>query len=59
MIIALKPAQAKRATLLADDTKCDIALVHKFERKEGYAIVGDVKDKVAIIVQDIADTCSM
>lgn len=57
--VALKPAQAKRATLLAEDTGCDIALVnrHVSNSKDGFSLVGDVKDKIAIIVQDIADGC--
>jgi len=45
--------------MLAEDAGCDIALVNKYVRKsqEGFSIVGDVKDKVAVIVQDIADSC--
>lgn len=59
VVIALKPAQAKRATLLAEDIKADIAFLNKFMRRseEGFTIVGDVTGKVAIIVQDIADSC--
>lgn len=59
VVIALKPAQAKRATLLADDISADVAFLNKFMRRseEGFTIVGDVRGKVAIIVQDIADSC--
>jgi ribose-phosphate pyrophosphokinase len=63
VIIALKPAQAKRAAILAEDVECDIAFLNKINRKaaaddeESFSIVGDVKDKIAVIVQDIADSC--
>lgn len=59
VIVAVKPAQAKRATLLAEDVGCGVAFLNRSVRKseEGFTIVGDVKDKVAIIVQDIVDSC--
>jgi len=59
VIIASKPAQAKRATMLANDTGCDIAFLNKHMKRSqsGVDIVGDVKGKLAVIVQDIADSC--
>eukprot|EP00026_Physarum_polycephalum_P012066 Phypoly_transcript_12336.p1 GENE.Phypoly_transcript_12336~~Phypoly_transcript_12336.p1 ORF type:complete len:322 (+),score=43.16 Phypoly_transcript_12336:128-1093(+) len=61
VIIASKPAQAKRATMLADDTGSDIAFLNKHMKKSqsGVSIVGDVKGKIAVIVQDIADSCRL
>lgn len=47
--------------MLAVDVGCDIALVNKHVgRSHGsFSIVGDVKGKVAVIIQDIADGCGM
>jgi len=50
-----------RVTSIADRLKVDFALIHK-ERKrsnevEKMTLVGDVKDRVAILVDDMADTC--
>lgn len=48
-------------TAIADRLNVDFALIHK-ERKranevENMTLVGNVKDKVAILVDDMADTC--
>lgn len=55
-----------RVTSIADKLNIDFALIHK-GRKRGLAsadgsssslfLVGDVKGRVAVIVDDIADTC--
>ncbi|KAG6381162.1 hypothetical protein JVT61DRAFT_5563 [Boletus reticuloceps] len=50
-----------RATSIADRLGVDFALFHK-ERKKANSVsrmvlVGHVKDKVAILVDDMADTC--
>lgn len=50
-----------RVTSIADRLNVDFALIHK-ERKRAnevdrMVLVGDVKDKVAILVDDMADTC--
>jgi len=52
---------AKRVTSIADRLNVDFALIHK-ERKranevEKMTLVGNVKDKVAVLVDDMADTC--
>ncbi|KAH9285566.1 Ribose-phosphate pyrophosphokinase 1 [Echinococcus granulosus] len=52
---------AKRVTSLADQLNVEFALIHK-ERKRAnevdrMVLVGDVKGKVAILVDDMADTC--
>ena len=48
-------------TSIADRLNVDFALIHK-ERKRAnevdrMVLVGDVKDRVAILVDDMADTC--
>ncbi len=48
-------------TSIADRLNVDFALIHK-ERKranevERMVLVGDVKERVAILVDDMADTC--
>lgn len=55
------PFHLHRVTSIADRLNVDFALIHK-ERKranevEGMVLVGDVKDRVAILVDDMADTC--
>ena len=52
---------AKRCTWLASQMSLDFALIHK-ERKKANEIsrmilVGDVKDKTCIILDDMSDTC--
>uniref|UniRef100_A0A668A8Q8 ribose-phosphate diphosphokinase n=1 Tax=Myripristis murdjan TaxID=586833 RepID=A0A668A8Q8_9TELE len=52
---------AKRVTSIADKLNVDFALIHKERKKADKAdrmlLVGDVKDRVAILVDDMADTC--
>ncbi len=45
--------------MLAEDTGCDIAFLNRHVKKSqnGVSLVGDVKGKIAVIVQDIADGC--
>uniref|UniRef100_A0A914XU02 ribose-phosphate diphosphokinase n=1 Tax=Panagrolaimus superbus TaxID=310955 RepID=A0A914XU02_9BILA len=48
-------------TSIADRLSVDFALIHK-ERKranevEKMTLVGDVKDKIAILIDDLVDTC--
>ncbi|XP_041357928.1 ribose-phosphate pyrophosphokinase 1 isoform X2 [Gigantopelta aegis] len=52
---------AKRVTSIADRLNVDFALIHKERKKANevasMVLVGDVKEKVAILVDDMADTC--
>jgi len=61
VIVSPDAGGAKRATSIADRLGVDFALFHK-ERKKANSVsrmilVGHVKDKVAILVDDMADTC--
>lgn len=48
-------------TSIADKLNVDFALIHKERRRANevaaMVLVGDVKNKVAILVDDMADTC--
>jgi len=50
-----------RVTSIADKLNVDFALIHKERRKANevasMVLVGDVRDKVAILIDDMADTC--
>lgn len=52
---------AKRVASLADKLDVQFALIHKERQKANeisrMVLVGDVKDKICILVDDIADTC--
>lgn len=52
---------AKRVTAIADRLNIGFALIHKERKKANevaaMVLVGDVKDRVAILVDDMADTC--
>ncbi|KAJ8784304.1 hypothetical protein J1605_008455 [Eschrichtius robustus] len=52
---------AKRVTSIADRLNVEFALIHKERKKakevDRMVLVGDVKDHVAILVDDMADTC--
>ncbi|GAU91087.1 hypothetical protein RvY_03408 [Ramazzottius varieornatus] len=61
VIVSPDAGGAKRVTSIADRLNVDFALIHK-ERKRAnevssMVLVGDVKDRVAILVDDMADTC--
>ena len=61
VIVSPDAGGAKRVTSIADKLNVDFALIHK-ERKvanevDRMVLVGDVKDRVAILVDDMADTC--
>lgn len=54
-------SEMRRATSIADRLGVDFALFHKERKKANevsrMVLVGHVKDKVAILVDDMADTC--
>lgn len=61
VIVSPDAGGAKRVTSIADRLNVDFALIHK-ERKRAnevssMVLVGDVKDRIAILVDDMADTC--
>lgn len=57
----LKVLCSLRVTSIADRLNVDFALIHKERKKanevDRMVLVGDVKDRVAIMVDDMADTC--
>ncbi|KAF1749175.1 hypothetical protein GCK72_025642 [Caenorhabditis remanei] len=61
VVVSPDAGGAKRVTSIADRLNVDFALIHK-ERKranevEKMTLVGSVEGKVAILVDDMADTC--
>ncbi|KAL1782938.1 ribose-phosphate pyrophosphokinase 1 [Sigmodon hispidus] len=60
-IVSPDAGGAKRVTSIADRLNVDFALIHKEWKKanevDRMVLVGDVKDRVAILVDDMADTC--
>ncbi|KAI9010909.1 phosphoribosyltransferase-like protein [Phycomyces nitens] len=62
VIVSPDAGGAKRATSIAEKMRMDFALIHKERRspdkplKPDLMLVGDVKDKVCILIDDIADT---
>ena len=61
VIVSPDAGGAKRATSIADGLDLGFALIHKERPRPNevsrMVLVGDVKDRIAIIVDDIADTC--
>ncbi|CAJ0876894.1 7476_t:CDS:2 [Entrophospora sp. SA101] len=61
IIVSPDAGGAKRATSMADRLNLDFALIHKERKKANevsrMVLVGDVKGKIAILVDDMADTC--
>jgi len=61
VIVSPDAGGAKRATAIADRLDLDFALIHKERKKANevsrMVLVGDVRDKNAILVDDMADTC--
>ncbi|CAF3257046.1 unnamed protein product [Rotaria socialis] len=61
VIVSPDAGGAKRVTSIADRLNIDFALIHK-ERKraneiDSMVLVGDVTKRIAILVDDMADTC--
>lgn len=61
VIVSPDAGGAKRATAIADRLNVGFALIHKERPRPNVVgrmvLVGDVQDKVAILVDDMADTC--
>ncbi|KAI8995155.1 phosphoribosyltransferase-like protein [Gaertneriomyces semiglobifer] len=59
VIVSPDAGGAKRATAIADKLNMDFALIHKERRVAAGSeliLVGDVKDRVCILIDDIVDT---
>ncbi|XP_076816549.1 ribose-phosphate pyrophosphokinase 2 isoform X1 [Clavelina lepadiformis] len=61
VIVSPDAGGAKRVTSIADRLNVEFALIHKERKKanevDRMVLVGDVRDRVAILVDDMADTC--
>ncbi|CAG8715531.1 2987_t:CDS:2 [Dentiscutata erythropus] len=61
IIVSPDAGGAKRATSIADRLNLDFALIHKERKKANevsrMVLVGDVSGKIAVLVDDMADTC--
>jgi len=61
VVVSPDAGGVKRAKSVADKMGADLAIIHKERRKanevSSMILVGDVQGKVAILVDDIADTC--
>lgn len=59
VVVAPGVGGVKRAKLVADKLDTDLAILHKLHDGGGVQmiLVGDVTDKTALIIDDIADTC--
>lgn len=55
IIVSPNAGGAKGVTLIADQLNVDFALIHKEQKKASKVQVGDTKDHVAILVDDMAD----
>lgn len=60
-IVSPDAGGAKRATSIADHLNVEFAIIHKERQKanevSSMVLVGDVKDRTVIIIDDMADTC--
>uniref|UniRef100_A0A672I0E0 ribose-phosphate diphosphokinase n=1 Tax=Salarias fasciatus TaxID=181472 RepID=A0A672I0E0_SALFA len=61
IIVSPDAGGAKRVTSIADRLNVDFILIHKQRKKanevDRMALIGDMTDRVAILVDDMADTC--
>ena len=61
MIVSPDAGGAKRATAIADKLDVEFALIHKERKKANevsrMVLVGEVKNKICVLVDDMADTC--
>ena len=60
IIVSPDAGGAKRVTAIADRLNIEFALIHKERKKAnevaGMVLVGEVKEKIAILIDDMADT---
>jgi len=60
IVVSPDAGGAKRVTSIADKLNIDFALIHKERKRDdeeaGMVLVGDAKDRVAIVIDDMADT---
>ena len=60
-IVSPDAGGAKRATAIADKLDVDFALIHKERKKANdvsrMVLVGEVSNKICVLVDDMADTC--
>jgi len=61
IVVSPDAGGAKRVTSIADRLNIDFALIHKERKKANevasMVLVGDAKGKIAILIDDMADTC--
>jgi len=61
VVVSPDAGGVKRAKSIADKLGCDLAIIHKERKKanevDNMTLVGEVSGKVALIVDDMADTC--
>lgn len=60
VVVSPDAGGAKRATSIANKLNLEFALIHKegkVKDPKKISLVGNVEDKIAIIIDDIADTC--
>jgi len=61
IIVSPDAGGAKRVTSTAKHLNLDFALIHKERKKvnevSSMTVIGDVKDRICILIDDIADTC--
>ena len=61
-IVAPDAGSVKRAKMYAGRLDCDVAMIYKHRTAPGeigeMQLIGDVKDKTCIIIDDMADTCN-
>eukprot|EP01118_Nematostelium_gracile_P002746 TRINITY_DN1303_c0_g1_i1.p1 TRINITY_DN1303_c0_g1~~TRINITY_DN1303_c0_g1_i1.p1 ORF type:complete len:321 (-),score=115.98 TRINITY_DN1303_c0_g1_i1:85-1047(-) len=61
VVVSPDAGGVKRAKAVADRLRCDLAIIHKERKKanevDNMILVGDVTNKVVVLVDDMADTC--
>jgi len=61
IVVSPDAGGVKRAKSVADKLGCDLAIIHKERKKanevDSMTLVGEVEGKIAILIDDMADTC--